>query len=294
MTQLIDGASISADICNSLHASVLRLRECYQLVPTLRVIIVGEDPASQVYVRSKQKKAESLGIDAETISLPKEVSEKELIELIECLNNDGKVNAILLQLPVPSHIDSSRLLKLIDPAKDVDCFHPENVGRLALDKNAPLKPCTPAGSLHLIKSALGENLSGMDAVIIGRSNIVGRPMAVLLLHENCTVTITHSKSKNIWEKTAQADILVSAVGIANFVKENFIKEGTTVIDVGINRVDGKLVGDIDFQGVSKRARFITPVPRGVGPMTIAFLMVNTVVATCIQNNLDHRKIITAF
>ncbi|WP_448605767.1 bifunctional 5,10-methylenetetrahydrofolate dehydrogenase/5,10-methenyltetrahydrofolate cyclohydrolase [Neorickettsia risticii] len=291
MTQLIDGFGIAAGICESIATSVTHLKKSNGLVPSLRVVIVGENPASQVYVRSKQKKAESLGIDARTIALPKETSEEELIRLVESLNSDISVNAILVQLPLPSHINTTRIIESIDSKKDVDCFHPENVGRLALSKDALLKPCTPAGSLHLIKSVLGNNLSGMDAVVIGRSNIVGKPMAMLLLHENCTVTLTHSKTRDIQEKTKQADIVISAVGIPHFVKKDFIKPGATVIDVGINKVDGKLVGDVDFENVLQKVKFITPVPRGVGPMTIAFLMLNTVIATCVQNQLDHQNVI---
>ncbi|WP_041351524.1 bifunctional 5,10-methylenetetrahydrofolate dehydrogenase/5,10-methenyltetrahydrofolate cyclohydrolase [Neorickettsia risticii] len=291
MTQLIDGFGIAAGICESIATSVTHLKKSNGLVPSLRVVIVGENPASQVYVRSKQKKAESLGIDARTIALPKETSEEELIRLVESLNSDISVNAILVQLPLPSHINTTRIIESIDSKKDVDCFHPENVGRLALSKDALLKPCTPAGSLYLIKSVLGNNLSGMDAVVIGRSNIVGKPMAMLLLHENCTVTLTHSKTRDIQEKTKQADIVISAVGIPHFVKKDFIKPGATVIDVGINKVDGKLVGDVDFENVLQKVKFITPVPRGVGPMTIAFLMLNTVIATCVQNQLDHQNVI---
>ncbi|ABD46481.1 bifunctional 5,10-methylenetetrahydrofolate dehydrogenase/5,10-methenyltetrahydrofolate cyclohydrolase [Neorickettsia sennetsu] len=291
MTQLIDGFRIAAGICESIATSVAHLRKNNGLVPSLRVIIVGENPASQVYVRSKQKKAESLGIDAETIALPKDTSEVELIRLVNSLNDDTSINAILVQLPLPPHINPTRIIESIDSKKDVDCFHPENVGRLALSKDALLKPCTPAGSLYLIKSALGDNLSGMDAVVIGRSNIVGKPMAMLLLHENCTITLTHSKTRNIQEKTRQADIVISAVGIPHFVKKDFIKPGATVIDVGMNKVDGKLVGDVDFEDVLQKVKFITPVPRGVGPMTIAFLMLNTVITTCLQNKLEHQEVI---
>ncbi|AHX11710.1 tetrahydrofolate dehydrogenase/cyclohydrolase, catalytic domain protein [Neorickettsia helminthoeca str. Oregon] len=291
MTRIIDGAGIAAEICSLIEEGISTLKADFDLVPRLRVIIVGNNPASQIYVRNKQKKAESVGIDAKTIALPEDTSESELVALIHQLNDDEKVNGILLQLPIPKHIDANKVIPSIRPDKDVDGFHPQNIGKLVLGKDAPLKPCTPTASIYLIKTVLGNDLKGLDAVVIGRSNIVGKPMATLLLHEDCTVTITHSKTKDIQEKTMHADIVVAAVGIPRFVKGNFIKSGATVIDVGINKVDAEVVGDVDFQEVSGKAGFITPVPKGVGPMTIAFLMLNTVVAACMQNAIDYERIV---
>lgn len=295
--KIINGSAIAEKLQAELKNSLIILKEQHNIIPCLRVILVGESGPSQIYVKNKEKKAKDLGIDAATIKLPSHISEQELINEITNLNNSNNINGILVQLPLPEHINSNKIINLIDPQKDVDCFNLTNVGRLSVDKNSPLKPCTPAGCLYLLKAVLGEDLSGLDAVIIGRSNIVGRPMMQLLLHENCTVTITHSKTKNITAKTKQADILIAALGRPQFITEEWVKEGVTIIDVGINRIENnikheaigaqnkKIVGDVDFNSVVRKAKYITPVPKGVGPMTITFLLKNTIIATCLQKNI---------
>ena len=251
--------------------------------PGLAVIIVGDDPASRVYVNNKKKACEEIGIYSEEYALSKETSEEELLELIFKLNNKKDINGILVQLPVPKHINEETIINAIDPKKDVDAFHPVNVGKIMVG-NFDFVPCTPAGVMELINES-GIDVSGKECVVVGRSNIVGKPQAMLLLHKNGTVTICHSRTKDLKEKTKQADILVAAVGIPEFIKGDMIKEGAVVIDVGINRVaDKKLVGDVEFESVEKIASAITPVPGGVGPMTIAMLMKNTVKAAKIQNN----------
>ncbi len=249
--------------------------------PGLAVIIVGDDPASRVYVNNKKKACEQIGVYSEEYALPEETSEEELLALIEKLNNDKKINGILVQLPVPEHINEETIINAIKPEKDVDAFHPVNVGKIMVG-NFDFVPCTPAGVMELIKES-GISVEGKECVIVGRSNIVGKPQAMLLLHQNGTVTICHSRTKNLKEKTLQADILVAAVGIPEFIKGDMIKPGAVVIDVGINRVaDKKLVGDVEFESAEKVASAITPVPGGVGPMTIAMLMKNTVKAALIQ------------
>lgn len=250
--------------------------------PGLAVIIVGNDPASRVYVNNKRKACEELGIYSEEYALLEETSEAELLELINKLNNKKEINGILVQLPVPKHINEETVINAISPIKDVDAFHPVNVGKIMVG-NYDFVPCTPAGVMDLIKES-GIDVTGKDCVVVGRSNIVGKPQAMLLLHKNGTVTICHSKTKNLKEKTKQADILVAAVGIPNFITGDMIKEGAVVIDVGINRTeDKKLVGDVEFSSAEKVASAITPVPGGVGPMTIAMLMKNTIKAAVIQH-----------
>ena len=244
--------------------------------PGLAVVLVGEDPASQVYVRSKGKATLAAGMESFEHRLPKTISQDELVSLVERLNADERVDGILVQLPLPSQIDEQAVIASIDPAKDVDGFHVINAGRLAVGQQA-LVPCTPLGCLMLLKDRLGD-LTGLEAVVIGRSNIVGKPMAQLLLGENCTVTAAHSRTRNLPEVVRRADIVVAAVGRPAMVKGDWLKPGATVIDVGINRVDGKLVGDVDFASASNVAGAITPVPGGVGPMTIAVLLRNTLVA----------------
>jgi len=249
--------------------------------PGLAVIIVGDDPASRVYVNNKKKACEQIGVYSEEYALPAETSEQELLELIEKLNNDKKINGILVQLPVPKHINEETIINAIDPKKDVDAFHPVNVGKIMVG-NFDFVPCTPAGVMELIKES-GIDVCSKECVVVGRSNIVGKPQAMLLLHQNGTVTICHSRTKDLSEKTRQADILIAAVGIPEFIKGDMIKPGAVVIDVGINRIaDKKLVGDVEFESAEKVASAITPVPGGVGPMTIAMLMKNTVKAALIQ------------
>ena len=250
--------------------------------PGLAVIIVGDDPASRVYVNNKKKACDEIGIYSEEYALPEETSEEELLALIRKLNGKKEINGILVQLPVPKQINEETIINAIDPKKDVDAFHPVNVGKIMVG-NFDFVPCTPAGVMELIDES-GIDVAGKECVVVGRSNIVGKPQAMLLLHKNGTVTICHSKTKNLKEKTKQADILIAAVGKPNFITGDMIKEGTVVIDVGINRIaEKKLVGDVDFESAEKVAGAITPVPGGVGPMTIAMLMKNTVKAAIIQN-----------
>lgn len=242
----------------------------------LAVVLVGEDPASAVYVRSKGKATLAAGMESFEHRLPADIGQDALIGLVEQLNADANVDGILVQLPLPKHLDETQVLRAVDPDKDVDGFHPVNAGRLATGMPG-FVPCTPLGCLMLLQDRLGD-LSGLDAVVIGRSNIVGKPMAALLTAANCTVTIAHSRTRDLSSHVVRADIVIAAVGRANFVKGEWIKPGAIVIDVGINRVDGRLVGDVDFEGAASVAGAITPVPGGVGPMTIACLLRNTLVA----------------
>ena len=251
--------------------------------PGLAVIIVGDDPASRVYVNNKKKACEECGIYSEEYALPANTSEKDLLELIDVLNNNSKISGILVQLPVPDHIDEKKIIEAISPIKDVDAFHPVNVGKIMVG-DFDFVPCTPAGVMELIAES-GIDVAGKECVVVGRSNIVGKPQAMLLLHKNGTVTVCHSRTKDLKAKTREADILVVAVGIPNFVTGDMIKPGAVVIDVGINRMaDKKLVGDVEFETAEKVAGAITPVPGGVGPMTIAMLMKNTVKAAIVQNS----------
>lgn len=283
----IDGKSIANDLCERLALKIDQLKEGYGIYPCLKVILVGDNSASHLYVRNKQKRAEAIGIESETIFLPSSTSERELIDKIKELNCDKKVNGILVQLPVPSHIDSNLIINTIDPKKDVDGFHNENVGKLVTGQKSCLIPCTPQGCMHLIKS-VEANLSSKNAVVIGRSNIVGKPMFHLLLRENCTVSILHSRSENLAMHCAQADIIVSAVGKPRLVKQSWVKSGTIVIDVGMNFIpeENRFVGDVDFLKVKEISKAITSVPGGVGPMTIAYLMINTAFAACLQNKIN--------
>ena len=287
MSSVIDGKQFADDLCEKLKAEVTELEAQHQLLPCIAVVLVGEDPASQVYVRNKVRRCEQLGIRSIEHRLGDDTTEKALLALIDELNNDSAVHGILVQLPVPEQINDKAVLAAISPAKDVDGFHVENVGALTVGENQ-MVPCTPLGSLMMLQDRLGD-LSGKHAVVIGRSNIVGKPMALLLLQQSCTVTIVHSRTKNIEAMCQQADILVAAVGRPHFVKADWVKPGAVVIDVGINRIeqDGKsrLVGDVDFDAVSEVAAAITPVPGGVGPMTIACLMYNTVAAAKMQHGL---------
>jgi methylenetetrahydrofolate dehydrogenase (NADP+)/methenyltetrahydrofolate cyclohydrolase len=271
--KIIDGKAISAKLKEELKDEVEKLKEV-GIIPGLAVIIVGNDPASKTYVNSKEKNAEKLGLYSVKHQLDEKVSEEQLLKLIDDLNNDSKIHGILVQLPLPNHIDSKKVLNKISIEKDVDGFHPENVGKMIVGDKAFL-PCTPNGVIKILEYENVE-ITGKHAVIIGRSNIVGKPMAALLLERNATVTVCHSKTKNLSEIVNLADIVVAAVGRPNFVKADMVKEGAVVIDVGINRVDGKLIGDVDFDSVKEKASLITPVPGGVGPMTIAMLMYNTI------------------
>ena len=274
MAELIDGKKISTDIKDELKEEVSKLKAEGREV-TLAVILVGDDPASAVYVKNKKKACEYIGIKSLSYELPAETTEDELLELIEKLNGDDTVNGILVQLPLPRHIDEKKVIRTISPKKDVDGFHPENVGALLIGEPGFVS-CTPAGIIELLKRSNVE-IEGKECVVIGRSNIVGKPMGVLLLRENGTVTITHSRTKDLKEICKRADILVAAVGKPKMITAEYIKEGAVVIDVGIHRMDnGKLCGDVDFDDVESHVSKITPVPGGVGPMTIAMLMYNCI------------------
>ena len=279
MGKIIDGKAFADNLCEELKREIKSLVGS-GIQPCIAVVLVGEDPASQVYVRNKVKRCEDLGITSIEHKLPSTTSQEELLNLVEELNGDKKVNGILVQLPVPEQIDDKAVIDAIAPEKDVDGFHIQNAGALAVGQNQ-MVPCTPLGSLMLLKDQLG-NLSGLNAVVVGRSNIVGKPMANLLLQENCTVTIVHSRTKNIEAICSTADILVAAVGIPRMIKSDWVKDGATIIDVGINRIEengkNRLVGDVDFDQVIDKANAVTPVPGGVGPMTIACLMYNTLAA----------------
>ena len=284
MAKLLMGKEVSARIKAELKTEVENLKK-EGITPGLAVIIVGEDPASQVYVRNKERACEECGIYSEKYALPAETTQEELLKLIDELNNKSSISGILVQLPVPKHIDEKTIINAIAPNKDVDAFHPVNVGKIMVG-NYDFVPCTPAGVMELIKES-GIDVSGKECVIVGRSNIVGKPMAMLLLHENGTVTITHSRTKNLAEITRDADILVAAVGKPKFVTGNMVKEGAVVIDVGMDRDEnGKLCGDVDFDSVEPKASYITPVPGGVGPMTIAMLMKNTLMAAKIHAGIE--------
>lgn len=274
--QLIDGKAVAAKVRAKLKDEVARFRELRGFVPGLAVVRVGEDPASKIYVGSKRKAAEEIGFLSTEHHLDASVGQAELLELIGRLNRDAQAHGILVQLPLPKHLDAEKVLFAIDPRKDVDGFHPLNAGQLFQGKGG-LRPCTPVGVMRLLEE-IGFDPSGKKAVVIGRSNIVGRPMAMLLLAADATVTICHRKSDVAFE-VSQADLVVAAVGVAELVKGEWIKPGAVVIDVGMNRTpDGKLKGDVDFAGAAKRASWITPVPGGVGPMTVAMLMQNTLLA----------------
>jgi methylenetetrahydrofolate dehydrogenase (NADP+)/methenyltetrahydrofolate cyclohydrolase len=272
MTKIIDGKQISLDIKNELKEKVAKYKE-QGIEITLAVVKVGNDPASAVYVRNKEKACEYVGINSKTLALPEETTEEELLNVVKELNEDKNVNGILVQLPLPKHIDESKVLLTIDSTKDVDGFHPVNVGKMVIGEDTFL-PCTPAGIIEMIKRA-DIDIEGKECVVIGRSNIVGKPMAMLMLKENATVTIAHSRTKDLKEVTKRADIIVAAIGKAKFVTADYVKEGAVVIDVGMDRDEnGKLCGDVDFESVSKVASAITPVPGGVGPMTVTMLLVN--------------------
>ena len=271
---LIDGKKIAAELREELKKEVSSLKDKYNKVPGLTVILIGDLTPSQIYVRNKEKSANEVGLKSEVIKYPDSVEEKVILDKIKELNNDESVSGILVQLPLPKHIDKKKVIETIAHSKDVDGFHPMNVGNLSSGFKSSI-PCTPLGCYHLIKK-VEPNLDGKKAIIIGRSNLNGKPMAQLLLKENCTVTITHSKTKNLKKECMEGDIIVAAVGMPKLVKGDWIKKNSIVIDVGINKTRNGIVGDVDFEAVSKIARAITPVPGGVGPMTIACLLQNTV------------------
>jgi len=286
--KIIDGKAFAAALRGRIADVVAGLKSGHGLTPGLAVVLVGEDPASQVYVRSKGKQTVETGMNSFEHKLSADTAQADLLALIDTLNGDPQVHGILVQLPLPDQIDEQAVIDAIDPAKDVDGFHVINAGRLATSGKA-MVPCTPLGCLMMLQDRLGD-LSGMEAVIVGRSNIVGKPMAQLLLGAHCTVTIAHSRTRDLADVCRRADILVAAVGRPEMIKGDWVKPGATVIDVGINRIDtggdkAKLVGDVDFAGAHENAAAITPVPGGVGPMTIAVLLRNTVVAACRQAGL---------
>jgi len=289
---IIDGKEFAGGLREKIAQSVKDLKDNHNKVPGLAVILIGNDPASEIYVRNKGIQTKEAGMNSHEFKLPEDTSEEELLSQVEELNNDPEINGILVQFPVPKQISQQKVIETISPLKDVDGLHPINSGYLNSGLEG-LVPCTPKGASMLIKANVND-LSGKSAVIIGRSNLVGKPVAQLLLKENCTVTICHSRSQNLKDISSAADILVAAVGIPELVKGDWIKPGAVVIDVGINRIDApekgenktRLVGDVDFNAASKVAGFITPVPGGVGPMTIACLLLNTLNAFCEQNNFE--------
>lgn len=283
MATILDGKALSVKIKQQIKEETALLSQ-KGIRPGLAVIIVGDNPASRVYVNNKKKACEECGFYSKEFALPEETTEKELLDLIDLLNKRSDIDGILCQLPLPGHIDEKKVLLAIDYSKDVDAFHPVNVGKIMIG-DFDFLPCTPAGVMELIKLS-GIEVSGKECVVIGRSNIVGKPQAMLLLHANGTVTVCHSKTKNLAEITRRADILVAAIGKANFVTADMVKEGAVVIDVGMNRLDGKLCGDVDFASVEPIASAITPVPGGVGPMTIAMLMKNTLKAAKVHHAMD--------
>ena len=277
MSKILNGKQIAEDIKNEIRDQVSQMKT----KPCLAVVIVGEDPASQVYVKNKKLACDKVGIKSITHSLKKDIEEEKLLLLINNLNLDKNVNGILVQLPLPTHINENKIINAINPEKDVDGFHPLNIGKMMLGLKT-LLPCTPSGIIEMLKRS-DIQIEGKHAVIIGKSNIVGKPVAQLLLNEKATISVCHSKTKNLKGITRQADILVVAVGKANFISENMIQDGVVIIDVGINRMeDNKICGDVDFENVKNKASLITPVPGGVGPMTIAMLLLNTLEAYNIQ------------
>jgi methylenetetrahydrofolate dehydrogenase (NADP+)/methenyltetrahydrofolate cyclohydrolase len=274
MVNIIDGNKIAQDIRNEVRQRALELKEQKEMIPGLAVVLVGEDPASQVYVGRKAKACAEVGFVSREYRLPAATDEEKLLKIINKLNKDKEIHGILVQLPLPKHISTEKIIAAIDPNKDVDGFHPFNVGGLVT--GTPLfVPCTPRGIMEML-ARTGIDLSGKEAVVVGRSNIVGKPMSLLLLAQNATVTICHSKTKDLPIVTGRADVLIAAIGKPHMIKANMVREGAVVIDVGVNRLEnGKLAGDVDFDEVAAKASFITPVPGGVGPMTIAMLMKNT-------------------
>jgi len=282
--EIIDGKKIAENLKVKIANQVEEIKQKYNIIPTLAVILVGQDHASEIYVSNKEKAAHKVGMNSLAYKLSSDIKEEELIAQIEALNHDENVHGILVQLPLPKHINTNKVIHTIDPKKDVDGFNIINVGKLSIGEitgpNRALIPCTPKGCLHLIKDIIGEDLAGIDALVIGSSNIVGRPLARLLMLEKCTVTVANSSTKNLKEKTLSAQLIISAAGVPALIKADMVNRNAIIIDVGINRItlnDGssKVVGDVDFENVSKVVKHITPVPGGVGPMTIAYLLQNT-------------------
>ena len=280
---LIDGKKAAAELREELKQEVAELKNKYNKVPGLTVILIGDLTPSQIYVRNKEKSAKEVGLKSDVIKYPDSVEEKVILDKINDLNKDKSVSGILVQLPLPKHIDKQKIIEAIHPSKDVDGFHPMNVGNLSSGYESSV-PCTPLGCYLLIKK-IEPNLSGKKAVVVGRSNLNGKPMTQLLLKENCTVTITHSKTKDLQHECLEADVIVAAVGIPELIKGNWVKKDAIVIDVGINKTENGLVGDVDFEEVSKVAKALTPVPGGVGPMTIACLLKNTI--ECFKRTLNN-------
>lgn len=283
MAQIIDGKAVSAAVRANVREQTEQLK-AKGITPGLAVIIVGDDPASRVYVNNKKKACLDVGFYSEEYAMPADTTMEQLCEVIDTLNARDDIDGILCQLPLPKHLDEKAVIDRIDPSKDVDAFSPANVGKIMIG-DYDFLPCTPAGVMELLK-AYNIDANGKNCVVIGRSNIVGKPMAMLLLHANGTVTVCHSKTQNIADITSKADILVAAVGRANFVTADMVKDGAVVIDVGMNRVDGKLCGDVDFAAVEPKASYITPVPGGVGPMTIGMLMKNTLKAAKLHHGVN--------
>tara|TARA_B100000795_G_scaffold269684_1_gene259924 strand:+ start:3061 stop:3960 length:900 start_codon:yes stop_codon:yes gene_type:complete len=292
----IDGKQHALNLRERVKLAVDNLKLYHEITPGLAVVLVGNDPASEIYVRNKGIQTKEAGMESLEFRLPEDTSEEDLLRKVRELNDDKSVNGILVQFPIPKHMSQQRIIETILPSKDVDGLHPVNAGYLASGLSG-MVPCTPQGSAILIKETASD-LSGLHAVVVGRSNLVGKPIAQLLLQENCTVTICHSRTKDLKEVCLSADILVAAVGIPELIKGDWVSEGAIVIDVGINRIEApekglgktRLVGDVDYDGVIKNASAVTPVPGGVGPMTIACLLLNTLVATCAQNNIEFSKL----
>jgi len=281
----IDAKGLAEELIDEVKVKIERLSVLHKIVPGLAVVKVGNDPASEIYVNNKVKMSQSLGLHSFRIDLPETIDQKTLLRKIQLLNHDPKIHGILVQLPLPAHIDPNIILESINPLKDVDGLHPLNMGKL-LKNEESLVPCTPMGCLILLKRLVGD-LSGSNVVVVGKSNLVGKPMAQMLVNESCTVTICNSKTKDLSKITQTADILIVAIGKPKIIRREHVKKGAIVIDVGINRIDGgKLVGDVDFEEVNKLAKFITPVPGGVGRMTIACLMYNTIRAVCFQKDIN--------
>ncbi len=286
--RIIDGKAIAADLRATIKTATEKMARKHDIQPGLAVVLVGEDPASQVYVRNKGRQCAEAGMKSFTHRLPAETGEEQILELVENLNRAPAVDGILVQLPLPGHIDANRIIDAIDPDKDVDGLHVINAGRLISGREG-LRPCTPVGCVMLARHALGD-LQGLNAVIVGRSNLVGKPLAQLLLNENCTVTIAHSRTRHLNQVCHGADLLIAAVGVPELIKGSWVRPGACVIDVGINRVDAgggkmRLIGDVEFDTAVKTAGFITPVPGGVGPMTIACLLLNTLRAACTHHDI---------
>lgn len=274
MSELIDGKKVSEDTRAEIAEGVEELKKSTGITPGLAAVLVGDDPASEIYVRNKRKACEKVGIYSEEHKLPADTTEEELLGLVKKLNNDDKIHGILVQLPLPDHINETTILRTVSPLKDVDGFHPDNVGRL-VEGNPRFISCTPYGIIKML-DYYNIEIKGAEAVVVGRSNIVGKPVGMLLLHRHATVTTCHSRTRDLGEVTRRADILVAAIGRANFITADMVKEGAVVIDVGINRnEEGKLTGDVDFENVKNKVSYITPVPGGVGPMTITMLLWNT-------------------